>query len=344
MKPLLGIKKIYKQVNMKKISVIIPVYNVEKYLKQCLDSVLCQTYKNLEILLVDDGSTDNSGSICDDIAKMDSRIKVIHKENGGLSSARNAGLDLAIGDYIAFVDSDDYLDLSTFENCIAKLLETDADVCMFSHFTTDGQYEKAHKLPLDKEIYQREELKTNIVPLFIGQKNGNEEPLLGFVCRQIFKRNAIGELRFRSERDYYAEDVVFDLEFYTKANKMCVINKPLYYYRYVETSLSNRYREGLFEKLLRLIAFKQEIIEKHKITDCEERINRSIFRAARGGIINVKRASSLSKKTKKQEIKKIVNNLLVRKSIKKIKLKGIKEKIFAILLKLRLSSILLAII
>lgn len=329
---------------MKKVSIIIPVYNVEKYLKKSLDSIADQTYKNLEIILVDDGSTDNSGSICDEYAKKDQRIKVIHKQNGGLSSARNVGLDAISGEFVAFVDSDDYISKDLIEHVVAELEKTRADVCMFSHYTVTNQKENAHYLPLDKEIYEKEEIRNFIVPLFVGQKNGSEKPLLGFIWRQIFRREAIGTLRFRSEREYYAEDVVFDLEFYTKANKMCVINKPLYYYRYVDTSLSNRYREGLFEKLVKLIKFKQEIVEKHNISDCLERIDRSIFRAARGGIINVKRASNLSKKAKKLEIKKIVNNSLVRKSIKKVKLKGIKEKTFAILLKLRLSSILLAII
>lgn len=90
------------------VSVIVPVYNVNLYLKQCVDSILSQTYKKLEILLVDDGSTDNSGMICDDYAKIDQRVKVIHKKNGGLSDARNVALDICRGDYISFVDSDDY--------------------------------------------------------------------------------------------------------------------------------------------------------------------------------------------------------------------------------------------
>ena len=99
------------------ISVIVPVYNVEYYLKQCLDSIVNQTYRNLEIILVDDGSTDSSGDICDEYAQIDARIKVIHKENGGLSSARNAGLDVCTsgGELIAFVDSDDWLELDMFE-------------------------------------------------------------------------------------------------------------------------------------------------------------------------------------------------------------------------------------
>ncbi|OUQ56652.1 hypothetical protein B5E58_10530, partial [Tyzzerella sp. An114] len=95
----------------KKISVIVPIYNVEKYLNRCVDSIINQTYKNLEIILVDDGSPDNCGKICDEYAKKDNRIKVVHKENGGVSSARNVGLNIATGDYIGFVDGDDWIDL-----------------------------------------------------------------------------------------------------------------------------------------------------------------------------------------------------------------------------------------
>ena len=100
------------------ISVIVPIYNTEKYLAKCLDSLINQTFQSLEIILIDDGSIDNSGKICDEYALNDDRIKVIHKENGGVSSARNAGLDLATGSYIAFVDPDDYIDPDMYATCL----------------------------------------------------------------------------------------------------------------------------------------------------------------------------------------------------------------------------------
>ena len=329
---------------MEKVSVIIPVYNVEKYICKCLDSVLNQTYKNIEIILVDDGSLDGSGKICDDYAKKDDRIKVIHKENGGLSSARNAGLDVISGKFVAFFDSDDYVCINLIEEVVAKLKETEADVCIFSHFTTNGESEIAHSLPLDKELYNKEEIKNSIIPMFIGEKNADEPALQGFVCRQIFKREAIGNLRFRSEREYYAEDVVFDLEFYINANKLSVVNKPFYYYRYVASSLSNKYRKNLFGKLEKLIKFKQEIVEKNNIPDCNERLNRSVFRATLGGILNVKKASELTKKEKKLEINKIVSNPLVKNAIKKVKTSGLKEKVFSILVRLKLTTLILTLI
>ena len=113
---------------MPKISIIVPVYNVEKYLRKCVDSILNQTFKDFELILVDDGSIDTSGKICDEYNLKDNRIKVIHKENGGLSSARNAGLDIAQGEYIGFVDSDDWIELDMYEELYKICKENDTDV------------------------------------------------------------------------------------------------------------------------------------------------------------------------------------------------------------------------
>ena len=111
-----------------KISIIVPVYNVEKYLKKCIDSIVNQTYKNLEIILVDDGATDRSGEICDELAKLDNRIKVYHKKNGGLSDARNYGVERATGSYVGFVDSDDYIDAEMYEKLYEAITKEAADV------------------------------------------------------------------------------------------------------------------------------------------------------------------------------------------------------------------------
>jgi glycosyltransferase involved in cell wall biosynthesis len=115
------------------ISVIVPVYNVEKYLERCVQSVMNQTYKRLEIILVDDGANDSSPQICDQLALIDKRIQVIHKPNGGLSSARNAGVEKATGDFITFIDSDDWIALDTYEYCIKLLDEKKADVVQYNY-------------------------------------------------------------------------------------------------------------------------------------------------------------------------------------------------------------------
>ena len=124
----------------KLISIIIPVYNVSKYLDKCVKSILLQTYSNLEIILVNDGSTDGSGVLCDELKKTDKRICVIHKPNGGLSDARNAGLDIATGDYIGFVDSDDYVEPDMFQILLENAMKYDADVsgCRYAEVYEDG--------------------------------------------------------------------------------------------------------------------------------------------------------------------------------------------------------------
>ena len=113
-----------------KISVIVPVYNVKLYLHKCVDSILNQTYQNIEVLLIDDGSTDGSSDICDSYTEKDSRIKVVHKKNGGLSSARNTGLDMATGEYILFVDSDDYIDIEMIRRLYDALVKTGGYECL----------------------------------------------------------------------------------------------------------------------------------------------------------------------------------------------------------------------
>ena len=122
---------------MEKISVVVPIYKVESYLKECMDSILAQSYKNLEIIFVDDGSPDNCPQLCDQYAAYDNRVKVIHKVNGGLSDARNAGIGCATGDYITFVDSDDFIKKNMIEYLFNKLHEYDADIAFCQRVNVD---------------------------------------------------------------------------------------------------------------------------------------------------------------------------------------------------------------
>lgn len=145
------------------LSIIVPVYKVEKYLRQCLDSIVNQTYENLEIILIDDGSPDNCGKICDEYAQRDNRIKVIHKENGGLSSARNIGTQIAKGEYITYVDSDDWLDKNMYSELISALEKYNLDMVRCEAYTSDGinkeiilpKEEYKNKIFYDKEILYR---------------------------------------------------------------------------------------------------------------------------------------------------------------------------------------------
>lgn len=206
--------------NTKQISVVIPVYNVEKYLSKCIESVINQTYWNIEILLINDGSTDNCGLICDKYAVKDNRVRVIHKENGGLSAARNIGLGLANGHYIAFLDSDDYIDSEMYETLVDALENADADIaaCGF------------------KEVYQNKTIvnsHTNSVTIYdkVGAVNSlfAETKNVRFeVWNKVFKKEIIGSIRFKDRQIF--EDVYFDRNVFLKISSLVYIDKPMHNY------------------------------------------------------------------------------------------------------------------
>ena len=206
------------------ISVIVPVYKVEKYLHKCIDSIINQTYKDMEIIFVDDGSPDNCPKICDEYAQKDSRIKVIHKENGGLSSARNGGMKMAKGDYIAFVDSDDYIEEHMYEKLLDALKGSNADFCMCGDRTVNENGEEITRNNFSAKTYFIDEIIENFVL-----------PLKTSACNKLYKREYIGENVFPEGR-IHGEDLVFQLSLLTGKTTMCVI--PDVCYNYVKHSNS----------------------------------------------------------------------------------------------------------
>lgn len=200
------------------ISVIVPVYNVEKYLDKCMQSIVDQTYKNLEIIIVDDGSVDNCPAICDEWAKKDRRIKVVHKKNGGLSSARNAGLDIFTGEYVMFVDSDDWIDKNSAEILLQTAENNNADIVCGSLYleNTDG----TNLVPqIQNAVYEGEEIVKN----FLLDKIRPE------VCSKIYKGELIRQFGF-DENLRYAEDLQFNFFLMMKAKKLSIINFSFYHY------------------------------------------------------------------------------------------------------------------
>ena len=200
----------------KLVSIIVPVYKVEQYLKRCMDSVLNQTYKNIEIILVNDGSPDNCPALCDEYAKIDSRVRVIHKENGGLSSARNVALDSVKGDYVFFVDSDDWLALDTLE-VLNEYLEKDYDMISFqrTYLTEEKVVEKGEKNPKDMDVSQY------IDASFLGRYDF-------FVTTKIFKAEVFNNVRFLEGRNY--EDLEIMHRLFPGMNKVVGLDYMLYYY------------------------------------------------------------------------------------------------------------------
>lgn len=202
-----------------KISIIVPVYKVEKYLVRCVDSIVNQTYENLEIILVDDGSPDASGSICDRFT--DPRIRVIHKENGGLSSARNAGLDIATGDYIGFIDSDDWIDSDMFETMLRMAKEEQAEIVCVGNWEVDSQTgeKKLGICPEKTEVVSGEEFTGR---MFLWQGCDSS------VCDKLFKRTFFETLRYPLGQ--LSEDVATTYKITLQAQKVALCAKPMYYY------------------------------------------------------------------------------------------------------------------
>lgn len=202
-----------------KISVIIPVYNVEKYLKRCLDSVVNQTYKNLEIILVDDGSTDNSGKICDEYVQKDKRIIVIHKENGGLSAARNKGLDICTGDYIGFIDSDDWIALNYFDVLLKNLLEYDVDIACCDYWRTNKDEENNKRAVNVKnaQIFRDEK----ILELYLEKE-------LVSACSKLYRKKFFNDIRFPLKK--VNEDISTIFLVFTKSKVVAYIDRKLYFY------------------------------------------------------------------------------------------------------------------
>lgn len=219
-----------KKVDNPKISVIIPVYNPGYHLNKCLDSIVGQTYKNLEIIIVDDGSSDGSEKVCDEYKKRDSRIKVIHQKNAGVSRARNVGIDLATGDYYHFPDSDDYLELDTYEYCLNLINRHNCDAIVFEHYITYDKYEKQHISP--KEYYGLYEGKNEIIKIYFR---------IAYTCNKLFSKELIVEstnfskLRFRDDI-FRGEDGIFSREALFRANRVWFTEKALYHYVQSEQS------------------------------------------------------------------------------------------------------------
>ena len=217
------------------ISVIIPVYNVEKYLRRCLDSVIAQTYQNLEIICVDDGSIDESGRICDQYAVRDARIKVIHQENQGRSAARNKGLDAAEGEYIAFVDSDDYILEDMYKKMLDKLLNYNVDlcVCQWQYEFSDGR-QVVKKKNIDPTIYG---CKTSLEFARFLYRGNYENGVVVAAWNKLYRRALLDKIRFEGR---IHEDEAFSGRIMAKNISVYVMEEQFYVYAQNGDSLTNK--------------------------------------------------------------------------------------------------------
>ncbi len=237
------------------ISIIVPIYNVEKYLIRCIESIINQTYKTIEIILVDDGSTDNSSKICDEYKNKDKRIKVIHKKNGGLSSARNVGLDIAKGKYIGFVDSDDYISPNMYEMMYNNLIKTSGDIiiCNFSYF-------KKEPPSFTTEFNLKEYTNIEAILELIKLKKRKIED---YAWNKLYKKELFKNIRY-PERFLY-EDIGTTYKLFNKSKKIVTIDCRLYaYYDNGNSITYNNNTQKIFDRIEMIENRYNDLIKNYK--------------------------------------------------------------------------------
>ena len=234
------------------ISVIVPVYKVEDYLEKCIQSIINQTYNNLQIILVDDGSPDNCGKICDVYAKKDKRIEVVHKNNGGLSDARNVGINKAKGEYIAFVDSDDYIEKSMYKDMYNLMEKRKADVCICNFYNVEGN-NKSLKNP-NKGIQEYDKISI-LKEILLDTK------VQSYAWNKLYKKEVFNNIKYPVGKKY--EDIGTTFYILEKCNKIIVTGKPEYYYLNRKDSIVNNVNEQTIIDYIELIIKRYDYIEKN---------------------------------------------------------------------------------
>ena len=324
---------------MAEVSIIVPVYQVEKYIRQCVDSILAQTFSDFELILVDDGSRDKSGQICDEYAGLDERVKVIHKENGGLSDARNKGMDRASGNYFMFVDSDDYIAPTMIECLYESIMNENADIAVCNYlYYFENDRSKNSATNIKSEVLSGAEI-------FYKRKNERNYGIWTVAWNKLYKSEVFGNIRFRFGK--YHEDEFWANDIYQMDIKVVTIPECLYYYRQRDNSIMGKKNfarnidilEALQERLAvylkkpeysgqayRVLVYSLEYLEESKrlITNRDEKIE---FIQAE------KRTKDIVKQLKKRKLSKIQKFSLVFMGINPcfvfsigIKLRGLLER------------------
>ncbi len=320
----------------KKVSIIVPVYNVEKHLNRCVDSIISQTYENLEILLIDDEATDSSGDICDEYAKKDKRIKAIHKKNEGLGLTRNAGIEHSTGFYISFVDSDDFMEKNTILDAVTRIEEDGSDLVMYglSRISSSGIKTKYTPNPR-KKIYTGDEIKNELLLDFISD-NPHENIERNYTrssCTCLFKKSVFidNNIRYKSEREIISEDTYMMFDMLNKINKVSIISECYYNYCENETSLTQTYRKDRFKKLK---AYRDACIKLFKNNHYSEesflRLDRLFLDYTFGVFKTISKNKNLNMKDKYKEYKTIIDDDEYRKIVYNIPngIEPFKRKVF----------------
>jgi glycosyltransferase involved in cell wall biosynthesis len=306
-----------------KISIVVPIYNVEKYLHKCIDSILAQTFTNFELILVNDGSTDNCREICEEYAKNDRRIKVIHKENGGVSSARNAGIEAATGQYIGFIDSDDYIHEKMYEVLYQNAVRYSSDivVCDYLKVYEDETPEENSKTGISLQHYSNIEALNQLYTTELGKSD-----MWVYPVNKLYKRWLFNDLRYKEGRIYEDEFMVHKI-LYNSA-KVLYVPQKLYYYLQRSTSIvGSKFSTKKFDRVYalreRVVFFKS--INQHYLLNQASRHFMEVFfwyyLKAQLDLNNINKELKLLKKTLEKSLVSLLINPLI----------GWKQKFFLVL-------------
>ncbi len=331
-----------------KVTVVVPIYNVESYLNRCVESIVNQTYKNLEILLIDDGSPDNCPQMCDEWAEKDSRIKVIHKQNEGLGMARNTGIDNATGEYICFIDSDDYMNENLVQKSMNMITENSCDFVVYGFCdVTENEQFLCNYIPSpSKQIFTGEDIKNLFVKHTFASEYYNNENwtlrLSAWNC--IYSMRVIKSINFKfvSEREIISEDIYSLLTLYPHFKKVGIVSEMLYYHRVNSQSITHKFRKDRIAQLDNLYV---KLIELCDDLNYDEETKCLMSNPYLSGIIGALKMivdeKSLSEKEKKSLYNSTLNSSIFKKAVNKVDLKSEKfsRRILITLFKLRFKSL-----
>lgn len=297
-----------------KISIIIPVYKVECYLRRCLDSVINQTYKDIEIILVDDGSPDNCGEICDEYAQVDSRITVVHKENEGLSEARNTGMEIMTGEYVYFVDSDDFIDTETIELLQRRLNHTRADIIIGNFKFIDEHDQITPRKQFEESRFEKKQLESSKTKFnyFFGQGYGTN------AWNKLYKTSFIKLLNMKFEKndDIFAEDILFNLKLFINNPAIELVNEYTYYYMINTSSITNTFKKNLTKRYLSLLESFYSYAQKlDKLTENNDLVAFNVFTAIDNTCLNSYKYSENKFIAIKSELNEFKKSIIVTSAI-----------------------------
>lgn len=331
---------------MELVSVIVPVYNVEAYLPKCVESLLSQTYPNLEVILVDDASPDDCPQICDQYAQRDARVKAIHKKvNAGLGEARNTGLGYASGTYVYFADSDDWLESKMLETMVQAMEQHEADLVMegFKRCSSQGK-STVFQVVQQSCVWDGDDVQRKVLLPMVAQKSEVREDFTINMCvwTNLYRNSIIqkNHICFLSEREYLSEDICFNLEYLLHTARVVMLPNTDYCYRYNPNSLTSRYKGPEYDMLVSLYKKVCEIVDQIEISGEPEfrkerffltKIREVLFRLANSNLPFIERVKIC---------KNILSDTTLQMTLSKYPIKDYakKYKIPAILMQKRMSA------